>query len=169
MKTKFLALMIFAIGTGIAAGADGRWERPQPTRCDDKAIDSYCNVANYCVNSSADYCIAHVGSRASDESGGQHLLEGCFQRTMHECIRILNPGSGSTSTNPTDLPKPWNCMTNKGNRVSDRECRVVNYCFDIGAKTCSDKVGSDKFTSEGQARMRQCNHELDISCMRALR
>lgn len=166
MKFIFWTLLTVSLGLGSAFAANGKWEPPKLSQC--KAGDHDCKTTNYCLSSSTEGCIAHVGDRANQD-GGQYSLNRCFDERMLECMKVVFSQDGDMSTNPTDNPDPWNCKwSNTAGKASDKHCRIVNYCLDTGAQICSEQIGSNKYKPDGKEKMYECSVKKEIACMRVL-
>jgi len=162
-------MVLIAFGAGAATATDGQWHKPELADCTGKngGAKQQCDQTNHCLSSVTDSCDAHVGTRKTEE-GGQFLLAKCFEERMLECMRAVRPGDNAASTNPTDNPSAWDCIMSDGSRASNTRCRNVNYCFDSGARACSEKIGARKYTPQGQHEMMGCNQEKQIACLRAI-
>lgn len=170
MKIITATLLMVIMCMGGAQAADGQWEKPPLDDCSNitaAQTKNRCERMNYCVNSTTDACSVHVGDQ-KDKYGGQFLLEKCFQERMHVCVGALDNNNNHGSTNVTDNPQAWDCMMSDGSRASDTYCRDVNYCFDAGARECSERIGARKYTPAGQGEMMGCNQEKQLTCLRAV-
>jgi len=142
-----------------------------PKRCQNQPADSLCAIDTFCESAGGAYCIVHFGERMF-EPGLENVTRQCVQREIRKCTTILNPKTAPASTNPTDLPHPFDCnlldaRTGAVTRVSDTLCRMENYCREITALVCADNIGPKKYTPEGKAKLVECNKEYRTSCLDA--
>lgn len=149
------------------------WEAPPLTNCETDSGSNGkkdCERTNYCLSSSTEACLAHVGNTGEDQ-GRSGLLHGCFEEKMHICLGSVRDSS-TRSTNLNDNPDAWDCITNPGKatqgKATPSDCRRVNFCLGSASTTCSEQIGSAKYTQEGQYKMAQCVHNKEIECMRAV-
>ena len=155
------------------ANAENVWQPPALTDCSTESGSrgkKDCKRMNYCISSSNEGCLAHVGNIGEDQ-GRSGLLNGCFDRRMHECVGAVRDSS-SRSTNLTNSPDAWDCITNPGTanegKATPSDCRRVNFCLGSASTTCSEKIGSAKYTDKGQYEMAKCVQEKEIACMRTV-
>jgi len=167
-----IAMLMASMFTGQAI-AENVWKAPALDDC--SAVSGAkrkkdCNHINYCISSSNISCLAHVGDTREDQ-GRSGLLNGCFDKTMHQCVAAADHSS-TLSTNLANNPDAWDCITNPGTatqgKASPDRCRMVNFCLGSAGTTCSDKIGPAKYTDKGQYDMAVCVQETEIACMRAL-
>ena len=168
-----IAMLISSMFTAQTLAANGVWEAPSQTNCETDSTSrgkKDCIRMNYCISSSNEGCLAHVGDVGEDQ-GRSGLLAGCFQRKMRDCVGSARDSS-TRSTNLNNNPDAWDCITNPGKstqgKASPSRCRRVNFCLGSAGTTCSEQIGSAKYTDKGQYEMAKCVHEKEIACMRTL-
>ncbi len=165
-----IAMLISSMFTGQAI-AENVWKAPALDNCSAEngaSAKKDCKRMNYCISSSNEGCLAHVGNIGEDQ-GRSGLLHGCFDRRMHECVGSVRDNN-SLSTNLGNNPDAWDCITNPGKatqgKATPSDCRRVNFCLGSASTTCSEKIGSAKYTDKGQYEMAKCVQEKEVACMR---
>lgn len=163
-----IAMLISSMFTGQAI-AENVWKAPALDNCSAESgakRKKDCKRMNYCISSSNEGCLAHVGNTGEDQ-GRSGLLHGCFDRRMHECVGSVRDNS-SLSTNLGNNPDAWDCVYNTGKKADPSHCRRVNFCLGSIGVTCNEKIGAKKYTPEGQYKLVECIKTKEIACMRAV-
>lgn len=168
---RILAIIAMLMSSMIAgqANAENVWKAPALTDCSTESGSrgkKDCKRMNYCISSSTEGCLAHVGD-ATEGQGRSGLLHGCFDQRMHECVGAVRD-SNTRSTNLTNSPDAWDCVYNTGKKADPSHCRRVNYCLGSIGTTCNEKIGSKKYTPEGQYKLVECIKTKEIECMRTV-
>jgi len=174
MFKKAPSILIILMSTLFIAAAMCQPANARQNKCQGEPKDSLCSINTLCENASAAYCLVHIDNRFWDNlddpvMGG--LMEKCIADRVAHCTGTLDPNKPHTSTNPTDLPKPWDCNVTDASwglpmgRASDTTCRMVNYCSDISAQVCADDGKANKYTEAGQEILKVCNAEFQQSCL----
>ena len=156
------------------ANAENVWQPPALDNCNAESgakRKKDCKRMNYCISSSNEGCLAHVGN-IGEEQGRSGLLNGCFDRRMYECVGAVRD-SDTRSTNLTNSPDAWDCITNPGTanegKATPSDCRRTNFCLGSASTICNEQIGAAKYTPEGQYKFAGCVQEKEIACMRAVK